>query len=1026
MENLLPPGLYERLLDEELQQLLESNAELKPLLDTIDDESVPEVYAQWVEQVLRQALRIISPNDRLELVNRIMALLAAQDGLDYLKRKQLLSPRKNLLTGLVPTKTELSRPLTSLSTSTLLTGQGGDPSLEHELRAEMATADGVNMLVSFIKWSGLRLLMPALEQLAEKSVPVRIISTSYMGASDPSALEWLAGLRNVDIRLSYDTQATRLHAKAYHFRRASGFSSAYIGSANMSHSAMTHGLEWTVKVTAQDMPHILERFAAEFEVYWASRDFEPYDERSFQRFRQAVNRQREPSDVSQRFFAEITPRPYQLRILESLQAMRAAACRRNLVVAATGTGKTVIAALDYRQQMLEAGMAPSLLFVAHRKEILEQAIDCFRTVLRDQNFGELLVDGQQPAQWQHVFASIQSLGRQWHQLAPDHFAYVVVDEAHHGSADSYRPLFDHLRPGLLLGLTATPERMDGSSILPDFDGRMSAEIRLPEALHEQLLCPFHYFGVADNIDISGESFWRQGRYSVDALERVYTGDDIRARARVDLILKALQRYQPESDDIRGVGFCAGVKHAHFMTLHFQMAGLRAEMVTGETPRELRERHLSDLRAGRIHFVFTVDVLSEGVDIPEINLVLFLRPTESLTVFLQQLGRGLRHAPGKSALTVLDFVGQTHRRYRLDQRLAALLMGWRMGMKREVELDFPSLPSGCHIQLERVARARVLEKISLALRDLNTLIPELISTWHSEQQMPLSFGRFIEVSGLSALEVLKKHTWSEWKASALGQPVPDDPDVASLRAALVRIALRTDPEMLGILAGFSVDSDDSGLAMAMHCLRWQKPPAQLGMQHLHASTERWYRNPSIVADAREIAEWRLQHPTVPVRKIELPFDCFLKLHAAYGSAEIKSALGLVSATSLGPAGQGVIHVPEKKCYIHLLTFRKDDKAFSLTTRYRNYLISDRQLHWQSQSTITRQSVTGQNYLHFRERGYSVLFFARMERKVGWETAPFIYLGPAGRLLSAEGDRPISMVWELAYPVPAFLLEEAAVI
>lgn len=1023
----LPQGLYEQLLDEELQGRIAATPELRAILRQIDDESAPHTYAQFVAQLVQKSLRQLEPTDRIPLLNRLIELLAAQDGLDYLLRRRLLASERSVLTEVLGHTRSQPRPITPLSNSALLTGQGGDPPLEHELRTEMATADRVDVLVSFIKWSGLRLLIPAFEQLRERQVPVRILSTSYMGASDPPALEWLASQANIEVRLSYDTAGTRLHAKAYQFWRNSGFSTAYIGSANLSHAAMTQGLEWTVKVTAQDMPHILDRFGAEFASYWESREFEPFSEVDFSRFRAAIGRYRQPDSGGPRFFAEITPRPFQQRILEVLQAARQNGHTRNLVVAATGTGKTVIAALDYQQQVITEGKPPSLLFVVHRKEILQQALDCFRSVLRDQNFGELFVDGLQPEKWQHVFASVQSLNslQPWRQLGQMHFIHVVVDEAHHGAAASYRPLFEHLQPQRLLGLTATPERMDGSSIVADFGSEITAEIRLPEALAEKLLCPFHYFGVSDNIDLSGEQFWRNGRYSVDALEKVFTGDDIRAQQRVDLILHALRRYQPDLDEVRGVGFCAGVHHAHYMTEHFNRSGISAAAVVGTTPREEREQHLRQLRAGQLRFLFTVDVLSEGIDIPEINLVLFLRPTESLTVFLQQLGRGLRHAHGKDCLTVLDFVGQTHRRYRLDTRFAALLMRQRQRIDREIENDFPNLPPGCNIQLERVARERVLAKVKAVLADLNHFIPETIQTWSQESDHPLTFGHFISATGLSPVEVLRRRSWSEWKAIAMKQPMPNNPDIDALRKALPRIALRNDPDLLRQFLDINATHEVSisRVATALHYLRWGKTGTALGMSHIAESATRWQKNPSIVADAKEIATWRLQHPTTPLSDISLPFPCFLKLHAEYGSAEIKAALGLATLESAGPTGQGVIHDPTHNCYIHLVTFRKDDRFFSPTTRYRDYPISAKKLHWESQSTTSQNSTTGQNYLHFKERGYTILFFARVERQVDGETVPFVYLGPAKALLSAESDRPIRMVWELEYPIPAILLEGA---
>ncbi|WP_221766014.1 DEAD/DEAH box helicase family protein [Halomonas nitroreducens] len=765
----LPEGLYEKLIDEELQQQLAEHPDVKPVLRALDDEAAPHVYSQFVAQLLTQALRILEPERRRPLLNRLLDLLSATDGLDYLRRKQLLRTDKPVLSALGASADTLPRPVTPLATSTLLTGLGHDPPLEHELRAEMATADHVDILVSFIKWSGLRLLMPAFERLAERGVPVRLISTSYMGASDPTALEWLVGQPNVTVRVSYDTGGTRLHAKAYHFLRDSGFSTAYIGSANMSHSAMTQGLEWTVKVTAQDMTHILDRFAAEFSAYWESEEFEPFTHHDFRRFRQAIAAYKARQHTGGTFFADISPRPFQLRILEALEAARQRGSYRNLVVAATGTGKTVVSALDYRRYCERKGERAPLLFVAHRKEILEQALACFRAVLRDQNFGELWVGEYTPNVHRHLFASVQTLNRQrpWGSLGAEFFHYVVIDEAHHGAASSYRALLEALKPDLLLGLTATPERMDGSSILPDFDDDFAAEIRLAEALEEKLLCPFHYFGVSDSIDLSDDRLWQNGRYDMRELENLLTGDDFLARQRVDTVLKALERYQPNLDGVRAVGFCAGVRHAEYMTDCFNRLGeaYRAAVLLGDTSPELRDERLREFRDGRLPFLFTVDVLSEGVDVPDINLVMFLRPTESLTVFLQQLGRGLRHAPGKECLTVLDFVGQTHRRYRVDTKFTALLSGQRQRLDREVEADFPSLPPGCSIQLERVARQRVLSKIRSVLNDLNHFIPEALRTWSLEVGKPLTFGRFLEETGLSPVQVLAPRSWSEWKAKA---------------------------------------------------------------------------------------------------------------------------------------------------------------------------------------------------------------------------------------------------------------------
>ena len=706
---------------------------------------------------------------------------------------------------------------------------------------------------------------------------------------------------------------------------------------------------------------------------------------------------------------------------------------RNLVVAATGTGKTVISALDYKRYVNESGRKERLLFVVHRKEILEQALSCFRTVLRDQNFGELLVDGNEPQDWNHVFASVQSLRTKhpWTHLGADYFRFVIVDEAHHGSAASYRPLFDHLTPNILLGLTATPERTDGSQILPDFGDHFAAQIRLPEALEEKLLCPFHYFGVSDNVDLDDDRFWRNGKYDTRELENVLTGDDIRATQRADLVVQAIYKYQPDLDGVRAVGFCAGTKHAHYMAQHFNRAGISAAVILGSTSKEKRAQRFSDFQSGEISFLFTVDVLSEGIDVPQINMVLFLRPTQSLTVFLQQLGRGLRHAPGKDCLTVLDFVGQTHRKYRLDTKFAALLSRQRQRIDREVESDFPNLPPGCSILLERVARDHILKKIKDAQNTLQYFIPEVIHTWDSHSSQPLTFGNFIEETGLSAIDVLKKKTWTHWKRIAQNRSVPADPDLNQGQKALVRLATRSDPEFLSAVEDLASPQKrlkaekqyGRSMCIALHYILWGQKGEKAGVSTIQESFEKWSGNPSVAKDAAEIAQWRKKIQPYPLHEIKLPFPCFLKLHAAYDIREINAALGQNSLETPGQTGVGVLHNSEVKVYAHLITFRKVAQDFSPTTLYKDYPISRSQLHWESQSTATQSTPTGQNYIHFKDSGYTILFFARLEKQIHGAAAPFVYLGPASNLLSYEGNRPIRMIWQLAYPMPAALFKDA---
>ncbi len=1036
--NLLPHGIYERLLDEALQEALALRPELRRVFSKIDPEEQPALYASFVAKVLEQALREESdPEQRLALCNRLLGTVAAEPGKSHLQNRRLIAETKPLLLEITPpnfNRTGLPRPHTSLAESSLFTGSPQEPQLAHELLEEMRSADGVDILVSFIKWSGLRLLMPAFEDLRDREVPVRLITTSYMGASDAPAVEWLAKLPNVQVRVSFDTERTRLHAKAYHFRRQSGFSTAYIGSANMSQAAITSGLEWNLKVTAQDMAHVLDKFSVEFETYWNSREFVPYDPEQPGPFRSALARAKNKETSDPAVFFDLTPHPFQERILEALARERNAHDRwRNLVIAATGTGKTVVAAFDFKRFFDRRKGQARLLFLAHRQEILQQALGTFRNILRDPNFGELQVGSYEANRLEHLFCSVSMLTtrRLWEQVGNGFYDYIVVDEAHHGTASSYRPIFEHFTPRILLGLTATPERMDGDNVAADFGNRFAAEIRLPEALEEKLLCPFHYFGIADPIAINSDLFWKNGKYNEAALENVYVLDPARARQRVAAIITALHRYEPDVAGLKGIGFCVTIRHAEYMAEQFSQHGIPSAAFTSNSGSDQCADLLARLKSGQLTFLFTVDKLSEGVDVPEINIVLFLRPTESLTVFLQQLGRGLRHAPEKDCLTVLDFVGQVHRRYRIDTKLKALLPRHRFAIDKEVEQDFPHLPAGCAIQLDRLSRQYVLENIRENFGRLAVQVPDRLQTFTNETGQELTFGNFIRYHDYEPEVLLVKESWSEWKAKAHLVPIPVDPDLSRLKKALIRAAFINGPReaallrlMLSKLAAGQVDAalEQAGAsAMLLYYRIWGDKAEKVGVTSLTDAFQRLAVNPTVCDDLDEILAWSLESTEVSGTAPELPYFVPLELHAQYGIREIQAAFGRVTLESSGQTGVGVMHFAEQKTYALLVTFQKTEKEFSPSTMYADYPISRELMHWESQANTAQHHADGQNLIQHQERGYTILVFARGQKKRNNVTVPFTFLGPVDRV-SHESERPIKMVWRLRHAMPVEMFED----
>lgn len=681
---MLHDGLYEQIINNSLEKELDSTEKLSTTAP-IDSAEAAKVLAKYVAEVVEKGLDNIVDNggdinSQVALANRIISTIICETkentfhDMTVAKRaEQLLAlfDRKNNILAL-DEKAAIIRPETSIAQSSLFTGAIHEPQMFTELKKEIISCNRIDMLVSFIKWSGLRLIMDELTTFTQNGGELHIITTSYMGATDVKAIEELRKLPNTKIKVSYDTKRTRLHAKTYVFYRDTGFTTAYVGSSNLSNAAISSGLEWNVKVTKKDLPETIDKIEATFESYWNSNEFEYYNEEQKERLSRALKAEKYfDNNNAEVYTMDIAPYFYQQEILDKLEAERKVrGYHRNLVVAATGTGKTVISALDYKRFRKQNPDKPCrLLFVAHREEILKQSMYTFRAVLKDANFGEMFVGSYKPEGIDNLFISIQTFNSQsfTEKTTSDFYDYIIVDEFHHAAAPTYQKLLSYYNPQILLGLTATPKRMDGKSILPYFNNRIAAEIRLPEAIDRKLLCPFQYFGVTDTVDLDHLK-WAAGGYDKGELSRIYTLSGMMANRRADLVVTSLLKYVTDIDDVKGLGFCVTVEHAEFMSNYFNARGIPSMFLTGHSPDEERKEAKARLVKGEVRFIFVVDIYNEGVDIPEVNTVLFLRPTESLTVFLQQLGRGLRLSEDKECLTVLDFIGQANKKYNFEDTL----------------------------------------------------------------------------------------------------------------------------------------------------------------------------------------------------------------------------------------------------------------------------------------------------------------------------------------------------------------------
>ncbi|NYH93252.1 superfamily II DNA or RNA helicase/HKD family nuclease [Actinopolymorpha rutila] len=1029
-------GLFETLVTTGLRAKVEMlAAEFKASTAVVDKADQPEVLARYLREVATRVLSSKSDlQERVQLLNEALRILEP-DGADPVVEPPQQLTRVSRLAAPGVLALPDTRPTTPLSDAALLTNSPGEPSLGSELRSEIDTADGVDLLCAFVKWHGLRVLESQLALLRERGVPLRVITTAYMGATDRPALDRLVRHFGATVKVQYDIKRTRLHAKAWLFRRRTGFDTAYVGSSNLSHAALLDGVEWNVRLSQVATPSLMAKFAATFDTYWNDATFEDYDpdrdrDRLDDALAEASGRRTTDRVTVSLSGLEVRPYPHQAEMLEELESERVVHGRhRNLVVAATGTGKTVVAALDYRRLSLAAEAAgkprPSLLFVAHRREILQQSLRTYREVLADASFGELYVGDARPERWRHVFASIQSLSAYGvANIPPDAYEIVVVDEFHHAEARTYRTLLSHLAPRELLGLTATPERTDGIDVRRYFDGRTAAELRLWDALEAELLCPFHYFGIADNTKLT-DITWARGRYDEAALSNLYTGND----ARTAIVLRELHDKIADISSMRALGFCVSVAHADYMADAFNKAGIPAQAVSGATGQRERENALNDLRDRRVNVLFAADLFNEGLDIPQVDTVLFLRPTESATIFLQQLGRGLRHASDKPVLTVLDYVGHQHKNFRFDQRYSALTGATRRGLKHQIERGFPFLPSGCQIVLDEEAQEIVLDNIRAQVdqrwrylvQDLRLLGDCDLQTYLSETQLELS-------------DVLRKgsKSWTQLRQDAGAPTRHAGPRQAQLLKRIRALAHVDDPDRRRAYADLLADGAPNYDDLDVLRQRWARMlffslwPDGGGFASYAAGLAALRDEPAVRDELLAVLALSFEQARhVPVRLrgglAQLP----LRVHAQYQREEILAALDYANLQRRPASFQaGVLRAPDWNADAFLVTLRKSESDFSPTTMYRDYAISPTLFHWESQSSTSTASPTGQRYLQHSALNHNILLFTRERQSNDLGTAPYLLLGTA-QYVSHTGERPIAITWRLDHAMPTDAYTHASV-
>lgn len=1002
----------------------------------ISKDDAVHILSKYLQHLIEVAF-IGTPEDQdvdkyIEFVNSVIRTLGKEFNVDDTDL-DLVDAQKSILTAVIDrTNCEYPdiekhlraiTPVTSLSRSALFFGGRGPADMESELNKEILCADEICWVVSFIKTSGLNLLWNSLKKFTSEGKCLRIITTTYTGATDYDAIARLATLPNTEIKISYDGTQDRLHAKSYIFIRNSGFHTAYIGSSNLSSYALKDGKEWNFKATQFELPQVIENVRNSFESYWCDDTFECFVPGvSDERLKKALGIDWETPLLDFSALDLMRAKDYQQEILEKLDVERNVHGHfRNLVVAATGTGKTVIAAFDFKRYR-EAHPDCHFLFIAHRQEILHQAMQTFRIVLDEPNFGSIWDGNNEPSNYQHVFASKDTLRNRVDtlQLRADYYDYMVVDEVHHIVAPTYVKLMTCFKPQILLGLTATPERTnEQEDITVFFDGHISAEIRLPAALNAGLLAPFYYYGIPDNVNLS-EVKWSGHGYDIAELSRIYTQNDY----RTGLILRKMQEYIGNNQlyKVRALCFCVDKNHAKFMNAKFTLAGLKTDVLTSDDDDRHRKIVKKRLQAGTINYLFVVDLFNEGVDIPEIDTILFLRPTESATVFLQQFGRGLRLHKDKDHLTVLDFVGHSRAEFSYKERFEALIGRHSQNIKDEIEGGFANAPFGCKIILEEKAREEIIANIEGYLRSLNKgRIMKEIAAYYKLAKDAFSLKGFLTYSHVPFHKVYGSMTWGELCQLA-GVRKDVSVHAAQIKYAVKKKWLATDSfsyfkQLLRFAdSGFKCDTTkftelEQRYAVMLYYDLYDKAGSYTSIAQMFNDLA---SDALFVQEFKEVVEYLKDKCVAPEKEDNSVYKNWnpLRLHGVYTKAQIQAALGLSTLVRKSPSREGVERLKDIKLEVMYVDIIKKREEGSMTA-YKDYAQNREFFHWETQNRVSEGSREAEAY---RNGENNMLLFVRQQVEhpdFGCRMG-FTYLGQV-TMNSIEGSKPMQIVWHLNTPM-----------
>lgn len=916
--------------------------------------------------------------------------------------------------------------------------------MHQELYSNLLHCNGFIFSVAFISYGGLQLLLRYLDQIKESGVQGKILTSDYQNFTDPKALRKLQEFPNITTKVFLEETQGGFHTKAYIFDYNDEVR-MIIGSSNITEKALLKNVEWNVKIISKKTHPFVYEIMAAFNILWEKTQV--IDEDFLERYEKLIELLKEADRNKVQAFSEFNIKPNSLQTiaLKNLDALRKAGEDRGLVIAATATGKTYLSAFDVQQVKPKR-----LLFLVHREDILNKAQKSFKRIFGDRIDSGTLSGSKKELGAKYLFSTIQSMNHHYNEFRQDEFDYIIVDETHHAMADGYQNILNYFKPKFLLGMTATPERTDGLSLFSFFKNNVAIDVRLYQAIEESLVSPFHYFGIREyeGVDLADLT-----DSEIDKLtERLSIPE------RVEYIHQQMELFGYSGDKLRCLAFCASVEHAKFMSDAFNNKGMKSVCLSGEDDVVYREMIMNDFessRDDRVKVIFTRDVFNEGIDIPSINVVLMLRPTQSPIVFIQQLGRGLRNHPGKEFVTIIDFISN----YRKSFMMAIALKGQRYIDKESVMISvqkgFTELPGDSFVHLDEIAKEEILKQLSKEnfrkisyLRDdyfsFKRLNEHVIPVYLTEYELvegspdPIKFIDYAHsyldfLSRVESIDALAYLDLSNEFMRLIRQISSSLPLKRPIEFLILKAILQY--KHLSRIDSFNlVSSQFQGVTQEAfdHAL------INLYGKLLDSSQKRRYTPMIILSDNFIDISPAWQKTLSPIhsslyedtlkygllryqREFEsIPYSKpFFKL---YGSYSMTDAALLNNSNKILSSYRGTGLLSEGNEFFLYIDLHKEE-GIRASINYKDKVLNRETFQWQTPNSTKQGTKRADDILMNSQRNINLHIFVRKTKKVDGVVQPYIYLGKADTYdYDRNSNKPITVFMKLRNPIPEALFRD----